>query len=313
MTGITLAELVTAHQRELLVHCYRMLGSLSDAEEVLQEIWLAAWNGLDDFDHRSSMRTWLYRIATNRCLNWRRDRARRTPPEPVPPFAPPNPDTRDAVRWLEPIPDQMLQGLPDTAPGPEARFTSRESIELAFVETLQHLTSHQTAVLLLTDVLGYRRAEVAAMLDLTPAAVKGLLQRARATVIGLRACGAAPPAPGSVVESRLVHRFAEAFVADDVAALVSLLTDDAWLSMPPAPHRYRGRASIATFLRASAAWRTAAGLDLRVEPLRANGQPAFVCLHLGHGVAEPAGLIVLTLAGDRISQVTRFLQLPQKD
>ena len=228
------------------------------------------------------------------------------------PFTAPEPDARDAVRWLQPFPDQMLQGLPDTAPGPEARLTSRESIELAFVEALQHLTSHQAAVLLLSDVLGFHRAEVAAMLDLTPASVKSLLQRARAAVADHRGRRGEAPAPGSAVESRLVERFTEAFVADDVEALLTLLTDDAWLSMPPAPHRYRGRASIAAFLRASAAWRVGAGLGLRAESLRANGQPAFTCRHVGRVGAAPAGLIVLTLADDRICQITRFLHVPQQ-
>ena len=177
------------------------------------------------------------------------------------------------------------------------------------MEALQHLTSHQTAVLLLSDVLGFHRAEVAAMLDLTPASVKSLLQRARAAVAAHRGHQGAAPAPGSAVETGLVERFAEAFVTDDVEALLTLLTDDAWLSMPPAPHQYRGRASIAAFLRASAAWRVGAGLDLRVESSRANGQPALACHHVGRGGTEPAGLIVLTLTDDRIRQITRFLQV----
>lgn len=150
------------------------------------------------------------------------------------------------------------------------------------------------------------------MLDLTPASVKSLLQRARAAVADHRGRRGEAPAPGSAAESRLVERFAEAFVADDVEALLALLTDDAWLSMPPAPHQYRGRASIAAFLRASAAWRVRTGPGPRTESSRANGQPAFACSHVGPGGTEPAGLIVLTLAGDRICQITRFLQAPQQ-
>jgi RNA polymerase sigma-70 factor (TIGR02960 family) len=298
---IAFEELIAAHQRELLVHCYRLLGSLSDAEDVLQETLLAAWRGLDGFEGRASVRTWLYRIATNRCLNALRDRGRRIPSAPEPPFRPPEPSRRGDVPWLQPYPDALLEGVPDAAPGSEARYTAREAVELAFVAALQHLPPRQAAVLVLCDVLGYPLGEVAPMLGTTPTAVKGLLQRARGSLDRHRG---EPSAPGAVQERHLVRRFAEAFSADDVDAVVALLTDDAWLAMPPAPHEYHGPAAIAAFLRASAAWRP--GRHLRLRPARANGQPAFLC-DLGGDVERPAGLIVLTLAGDRLRGITRFL------
>ncbi|SNT37749.1 RNA polymerase sigma-70 factor, ECF subfamily [Asanoa hainanensis] len=305
MTQVTFDELVATHRRELLVHCYRLLGSVTDAEDVLQETLLAAWRGLDAFEGRASVRSWLYRIATNRCVNALRDRGRRIPAEPRPPFEPPEPSRRGQVTWLQPYPDDLL---PDTDPGPEARYTGREAIGLAFVSALQRLTPRQAAVLVLCDVLGYPLAAVAPMLDTTPTAVKGLLQRARGAIERHRdPAGEAPPGPGSTQERRLVDRFAEAFAADDIDTVVSLLTDEAWLAMPPAPHEYHGPAAIAAFLRASAAWRAGQGLRVRLDPARMNGQPAFVSRLVGDAYERPGGLIVLTPAGDRVHGMTLFL------
>ena len=302
---IAFDELIVAYRQELLLHCYRLLGSLTDAEDVLQETLLAAWRGLGDFQHRASLRSWLYRIATNRCLNALRDRGRRIPPAPTPPFQPPEPSRHGDVPWLQPYPDGLLEHVPDAEPGPEARYTAREAIELAFVTALQRLPPRQAAVLVLCDVLGYPLGEAAPMLDTTPTAVKGLLQRARTSLGRHRgdAHGNAP-APGSAQERHLVCRFAEAFTSDDIDTLVALLTDEAWLAMPPAPHEYHGVTAIASFLRASAAWR--ADRRLRLRPTRANGQPAFSCYLVG-AVEQPAGLIVLTLTGDRLHGITRFL------
>jgi RNA polymerase sigma-70 factor (ECF subfamily) len=305
--GLVFDGLAEGHRRELLLHCYRLLGSVSDAEDVVQETLLAAWRGAAGFEGRASPRTWLYRIATNRCLNALRDRGRRPPPAPSPPFPPPEPSRRGDVPWLQPYPDTLLAGVPDEAPGPAARYSVRESVELAFVVALQRLPPRQAAVLVLGDVLGYPPAEVAGMLDTTPTAVKGALQRARAALGRYRDTAAEPPpAPGSARERDLVRRFAEAFVADDVDTLVGLLTDDAWLAMPPAPHEYHGGPAIAAFLRASAAWRTGQGLRARLTPTRANGQPALDCHFTGAG-DRPGGLFVLTLAGDRLRGITRFL------
>lgn len=299
MTETGFAELIEPHRRELLVHCYRLMGSQTDAEDVLQETLLAAWRGLGSFQGRASLRSWLYRIATNRCLNAIRDRGRRNPPQPIPPFQPPDPNHHGDVLWLQPFPDTLLEGVPDAAPGPEARYTAREAIELAFIAALQRLPPRQSAVVVLCDVLGYPLGEAATMLDTTPTAVKGLLQRARASLGEHRGT---PPEPGSAQEQQLVRRFADAFAADDIDTLIELLTDDAWLAMPPAPHEYHGTAAIAAFLRTSADWR--ADRPQLLRPTRANGQPAFACY-----ISErPAGLIVLTLDGDRIRGITRFLE-----
>lgn len=263
-------DLVAPHLRELHVHCYRMLGSLVDAEDLVQETLAAAWGALESFAGRSSLRTWLYRIATNRCLNAIRDARRRAPPEPVPPFEPPAPSRRGEVTWLQPYPDVWLEQAPDQAPGPEASYQSRETVELAFIAALQRLPPRQTAALLLCDVLDFSTAEAAAMLDTSPTAVKGLIQRARASLAQQRgpADHSDLPTPGSPREQDLARRFASAFVADDLDAIVALLTDDAWLAMPPAPHEYHGPEAITAFLSASAGWR--GQRQVRLVPTRAN-------------------------------------------
>ncbi|MEU4343589.1 RNA polymerase subunit sigma-70 [Nocardia sp. NPDC023852] len=296
------AELMEPHRRELHLHCYRMLGSITDADELLQETMIAAWRGLGGFTGRSSLRTWLYRIATNRCLNYIRDGKRRPPPVPVPPFAVPEPSRREEVTWLQPYPDAWL----DPAPGPSARYEAREAVRLAFVGALQRLPPRQTAVLVLCDVLDFSLAEVATMLEATPAAIKGLLQRAR-TSLARGHFTRADRESGSHTEADLAQRFADAFCVDNVDAVVALLTDDAWLAMPPAPHEYRGAEAIAEFLRATAAGR--AERRFRLLPTRANAQPAFAC-YLGQPndpAAQPSGLIVLTLSGDQIAGITHFL------
>jgi len=291
------ADLVEPYRRELHLHCYRLLGSFADAEDVVQETLVAAWRGLDGFAGRSSLRTWLYRIATNRCLNARRAARRR--PEPVPPFTPPEPTRRGEVTWLEPYPDAVLAQVPDEAPGPESRYRMREAVELAFIAGLQHLPPRQAAVLVLRDVLGYSTAEVAELLDTTATAVKGALQRARSALAGVERDHL--PSPGS---SALTRRFADAFTAGDLEGVIALLTDDAWLTMPPAPHEYHGIAAIRAFFTVTF------GVErgFRMEPTRANTQPAFACYLTEPD--EPAGLIVLTQRGDRIRGITRFLPVP---
>jgi RNA polymerase sigma-70 factor (TIGR02960 family) len=300
-------DLTEPYRCELQLHCYRILGSLTDAEDMLQETLIAAWRGLDRFQGRASLRAWLYRIATNRCLNALRDAGRRIPTEPVPPFQPPEPSRRGEVTWLQPYPDALLEQLPEQAPGPETRYETREAVELAFVVALQRLPPRQAATLVLRDVLGYPSAEVATMLDTTETAVKGALQRARAALGAQRGAGRTPaPTPGSTDEQQLTRRFAEAFTAADIERLVALLTDDAWLSMPPAPHEYHGIPAITEFLRTSMKFRGTRRLSLM--PTRANTQPAFSAYlaESGKTTAGPAGLIVLTLTGDRIGAITRF-------
>jgi len=270
---------------------------------MVQETLLAAWRGLAGFEERSPVRAWLYRIATNRCLNALRDRGRRPPPQPPQRVSgPPEPTGRGGPAWLEPYPGVLLEGIADSSPGPEARYEARETIELAFITALQHLPPHQRAVLLLRDVLGFPTAEVAAMLDGTEDSVKGALKRARAALEQrLPALGRPrPPAPRSPQERALV-RFADAYQANDIDGLVALLTGDAWFTMPPVTLQYQGPAAIASFLRHQAASREPG--RIRLVPTRANTQPAFgIYLNDEHAaVAHAATLLVLTLHGDRIS------------
>ncbi len=300
-------ELTDPHRHELQVHCYRLLGSLTDAEDLLQETLLAAWRGLPDFQERASVRTWLYRIATNRCLNHLRDAGRRIPTEPVPPFRPPEPTTRDEISWLQPYPDALLDAVPDEAPGPDVRYERTEAIELAFVAALQRIPPRQAATLVLRDVLGYSGDEVADMLDTSPTAIKGTLQRARASLAEGRGTGVPASAPADDnAERDTARRFAQAYEAGDVHGVIALLTDDAWLSMPPAPHQYHGLDAIAAFYRVAFDFR---GLRrVRLLPTRANGQPAFGSYMTTPAgtAATPAGLFVLTVRADRIHAITRF-------
>jgi RNA polymerase sigma-70 factor (TIGR02960 family) len=300
-------ELTDPHRRELQVHCYRIVGSVQDAEDLVQETLLAAWRGLEQFHGRASLRAWLYRIATNRSLNALRDSARRPQQVAAPVVELPTPTRVAEPVWLQPYPDVLLEELPDTAPGPEARYEAREAIELAFIAGLQHLPPRQRAVLVLRDVLGFHTAEVASMLDSSEASVKGALQRARATLDAQRPAREREPAPtpGSARERALVGRFADAVERGDIDTVVALLTDDAWVAMPPAPHQYQGRAAIGAFLRDRA---RARGAPLLLVPTRANGQPAFgAYFPAPHtAIARPYGLFVLTLDGDRISDITWF-------
>ena len=299
-------ELIDPYRGELQLHCYRILGSVQDAEDVLQEALLAAWRGLEGFDGRSSLRAWLYRIATNRCLNALRDRSRR-PRKVEAMVEPPEPTRRTESTWLEPYPDTLLDTVADTSPGPEARYERREAVSLAFVAALQHLPARQRAVLVLRDVLGFRAAEVSEMLETSEAAVKGALQRARTTLatrLPARDRERAP-LPSSRLERELVRRFADAVESGDVEGVVALLTDDAWLTMPPQPFEYQGHAAIARFLDDRAALR---GRPLRLVATRANGQPAFGCYlpDAERAIARPYGLMVLTLDGDRVSAIAWF-------
>jgi RNA polymerase sigma-70 factor (ECF subfamily) len=302
-------ELTEPHRRELQLHCYRILGSVQDAEDMLQEALLAAWRGLDRFEKRASVRAWLYKIATNRCLNALRDAGRRPPGggSPGPVAGAPEPTRRAEPLWLQPYPDSLLDEVPDAAPGPEARYESREALALAFVTGLQRLPPQQRAVLVLRDVLGYPAAQAAEMLETSEVSVNSALRRARATLSGrpFAASRDSAPAPRSPHERELTGRFADAFEAADTARLVALLTDDALLTMPPAPLEYQGRAAITEFHLSRAWWGVRAA---RLVPTRANSQPAFgYYLHDPHEpVSRAHGLIVLTLRGQRICAITRF-------
>jgi RNA polymerase sigma-70 factor (TIGR02960 family) len=305
--GGAFGELTDPFLGELRLHCYRMLGSLPDAEDVVQETLLAAWRGLPGFEERSSVRTWLYRIATNRCLNALRASARRPRPAPPGPSWAPEPTRRGEPLVLTPYPDVLLDEIPDLGLDPEARYESQETIALAFVTAVQHLPPRQRAVLVLRDVLGFRTAEVADMLAVSEASVNSALQRARGTM-----ARSVPepdreraPLPNSARERDVAARFAAAFTGGDVDGIVSLLTDDAWCTMPPAPLEYQGRVAIAAFFRSAARWH-AGGYQL--VPTRANGQPAFgLYVPDEHSTQfSVSGLIVLTLEGERISAITRF-------
>jgi RNA polymerase sigma-70 factor (ECF subfamily) len=288
------AALVEPYRREVQLHCYRMLGSLQDAEDLVQETLLSAWRGLGGFEQRASLRAWLYRIATNRCLNALRERGRRPAVEET--LMAPPPTRYVEPSWLEPYPDSAL---PDPAPGPEARYEQREATQLAFVAGLQQLPERQRAALVLHDVLGFRTEEAAVMLDVTPQSVKGALQRARATLEEHVPERERAPLPDSPAERELVALFSDAVEAGDTARIVALLSDQARLTMPPLPLEYSGHAVIAAFLDHRAEVR---GAPLKLRPTRANGQPAFGCyLH-----SRAWGMLALTLSGEQIAEITFF-------
>ncbi len=305
--GDAFGELTEPHLRELQVHCYRMLGSFQDAEDALQDTLLTAWQGFGGFEGRASLRTWLYRIATNRCLNARRSASRRPAMQwNIPAMEPPEPTRLGEVVWLEPFPDAFLEGAMGVPLGPEARYQQTESISLAFVTALQVLPPRQLAVLILRDVLGFRANEVAQMLDSTVESVNSALKRARASLQRQRQPAAdhePPPVSGSPAEDAVVAKFVTAYESADLDALVTLLTDDVFMSMPPMALEYEGREVVGRFC----AGIFGSGRRIDLVPTRANGQPAFgAYLNAPTGIRHGTGLIVLTLSGDRICAMTRF-------
>jgi RNA polymerase sigma-70 factor (ECF subfamily) len=304
------ATLTGPYRRELQLHCYRILGQVQDAEDAVQETLLSAWRALDTFEKRSPLRSWLYRIATNRCLNMLRDSARRPAPGPGSsglPFTPTEPTRHAEALWLEPYPDALLEGTPDSAAGPDVRYETREAVSLAVLTALHRVPPRQRAALVLRDVLGFSAAEVAEMLETTQTSVNSALICARSTVDerGPHDRDRAP-LPHSGQEQQLVARFADAFERGEVEPLVALLTEDAWLTMPPEPGEYQGHAAIGQFLANAFAgnW----DRPHRLIATRANTQPAFV-----HYAKDPhaeigraLSLFVLTLDRDHISHITRF-------
>ncbi len=305
--GEAFRALTEPHQRELHAHCYRMLGSVQDAEDALQDTLVSAWQGLAGFDGRASLRTWLYRIATNKCLNAIRTTQRRPAKAwDIPGVVPPEPTGRGEVPWLGPWPDSLSSAALEVPVGPEARYEQTESISLAFVAALQTLAPRQLAVLVLRDVMGFRAAEVATMLDSTVSSVNSSLNRARTNLEVHRTrwrSAEAPPAPGSHEEEAITARFVRAYESADVRALVELLTDDVFVSMPPLPHEYEGRRAAEQFFELL----LGSGRDYTLVPTHANGAPAFGSYVLGpDGERHASGLFVVQLAGAHISAMTRF-------
>jgi len=301
-------RLTEPYRRELQAHCYRMLGSLQDAEDAVQDTLLAAWQGLAEFEERASVRTWLYRIATNRCLNVLRTASRRPALAwNIPGIEPPEPTRLGEATWLEPYPDALLADAAGAPVGPETRYEQAESISLAFVTALQVLPPRQLAVLVLRDVLGFHASEVAEMLDSTVESVTSALKRARASLERRRAAAgggqAQPPAAGSPAEAATVAKFTRAYESADLDALVALLTDDVFMSMPPIPFEYEGRDAVARFCASL----FTAGRRIDLVPTRANGQPAFGSyVRTPSGERRATGLVTITLAGDRICATSRF-------
>jgi RNA polymerase sigma-70 factor, ECF subfamily len=299
-----LERLFARHRRELLVHCYRMLGGLEDAEDAVQDTMVKAWRRLDTFEGRSSVRAWLYRIATNVCLDALDRGARRILPtaivDPADPSVPPAADDHETP-WLQPIPDTMLDPT-DADADPSTVVIAREHVELAFIAAIQHLPPRQRAVLLLRDVMGYNAAETARLLDTSLAAVNSALQRARALLdAGLPDTARHRPSGDS---ADLVRRYMAAWRATDVDALVALMRADALMAMPPTPSWYHGRDSIGTYLRQL--FTTPFGRDLSLKPTTANRQPA-LAVYTSDG--RPFAVKVFTVDGDAISAITGFVDL----
>ena len=304
------ARLVAPYQAQLRAHCYRMLGSLADAEDALQETLLRAWSGLASFESRSSLRSWLYRIATNASLRLIEKRPKRVLPIDYGPAADPHVAFDEPLTesvWLEPYPDAEL-GVEAAMLGPDARYEQRESIELAFAAAFQHLSARQRAVLILRDVLGFSAKETAEALQTTPVSVDSALQRAHKAIgerIPAQTQQATLRALGDREFREIVQRFADAWQRNDVDAVVALLTEDARMAMPPWPSWYNGRDAVGTFLHG---WPLSARKRWRFLPTSANGQPAVAGFLWDEQTTayRAETIIVLTFRAARIEEITAF-------
>jgi len=300
------AQLIEPYQRQLLVHCYRILGSFEDAEDMLQETLVRAWKHLYSFEGRSSVRAWLYKVATNAsldALDSRRVRglprelyAAADPTQPLPP-----PDLQ--ANWVEPLPDEWIDGQPDIYP--EARYEVRESITLAFVAALQKLPGRQRAALLLCDVMGWSSSEAAEILDMTVAAVNSALQRARET---LKQTGEkTSPAHANEHLAVLLARYVKAWETADSSALIAVLRDDIALTMPPLPIWFQGHASVQTFLDGYL-FKNFTPFRVRLLPVRASGSPAFAVYQMGQdGIYRASALQILTIVDGQITDINDYL------
>jgi RNA polymerase sigma-70 factor (ECF subfamily) len=304
-------RLVEPHRSDLHAHCYRMLGSLHDAEDALQDAMLRAWRGLPRFQERSSLRSWLYRIATNTCLDVVARRPKRVLPIDYGPATDPNVGPGEPIVesvWVEPYPDETL-GLEDGYAAPDARYERRESVELAFTAALQHLPARQRAVLILREVLGFSANEVAESLEVTTASVNSALQRARKAVderLPEESQQATLRSLGDDALRDLVDRYVDAWERCDVDGVASMLAEDAAFAMPPLATWYRGREAISSWM---AGWPLSGAWRWRTAATRANGQPA-LGFYSWDGDEEaylPFALNVLTLRGTEISDVTAFV------
>lgn len=300
--------LLAPFRRELKAHCYRMSGSLHDADDLLQDTLLRAWRGLASFEGRSSLRTWLYRVATSACL----DAADKQKTRALPPWLSPRATAFEGLRpdvetpWLEPAPDALLGGA---APSPEARFSARESVSLAFLAALQRLPARQRAVLLLRDVLGLPAAECAELLETTVASVNSALQRARDTLAAHQATPPPAPEPADSETRSLLARYVRAWEEADVQGLMSLLHEEAVLSMPPYAAWFQGPRDIGAVLGGLVLPPGAKGV-FRLVPVRANGEAAFGVYARGPagGPHRAQALHVVRLCGERVGEITAFLE-----
>jgi RNA polymerase sigma-70 factor, ECF subfamily len=304
-------RLAEPFRRELKLHCYRMLGSVHEAEDLVQETYLRAWRNFESFNGEGSFRAWLYRIATNSCLNAlaRRKNARRLLPDQQAPPTMQMPDGTPAtdVMWLEPYPDANLEGIPDEAPNPAARYASREAVQLAFVAAIQQLPPRQRAILLLCDVLGWTAAETATLLGGSTASINSALQRARQTLIKRFPNGRPSVAPPSdPTQETLLRRYLQAWERFDLDGFVALLKEDATYTMPPLPQWYAGREAIRTFF--ARAWKGYGGIHL--IPTAANRQPAFAAYACTRAdtVWTAHSIHLLTLEHEMISALTLFVK-----
>jgi len=302
--------LVENHRRELHAHCYRMLGSLHDAEDALQDTLLRAWRGLPEFSGRGSLRGWLYTIATNACLDAISRRSRRVLPIDYGPSSTPSSGNGEPLVesvWIEPYPDEAI-GLADGYAGPDARYEQREAVELAFVASLQHLPATQRAVLILRDVLGFSAREVAETLETSVASVNSAMQRARRAVeqrLPERSQQETLRTLGDEQMRKLVEDYLEAWTRADVDALKALLAEDAVFSMPPWPTWWQGGETIAGFSK------TAVALcpETRTLSVHANGQLAVAAYGLDPDTERytPTAIDVYTLRDGRIKEITAFV------